>query len=260
MIYFAHRGASAHAPANSLPAFALAREAGCTHYELDVHLSKDGCLVVHHDYFLGTDTSCDREIKKATLDDIRRCRILHPFDKDIIVSPPLLREVLPVIMEELELLNIEIKNDGNVYPDIEEILWRRASMHGPEAVKKMLFSSFDYPTLQRLHKIAPAAKIGLLTREFEPQKARNINAYSVHMNKTRITKEIVDLCHAENRKVFVYTVNDQYTARSLERIGVDGIFTDDPALFLPQRKTLPEELQERYAPLKLSKTTKIPSR
>ena len=106
------------------------------------------------------------------------------------------------------------------------------------------------PPLQRLHKIAPAAKIGLLTREFEPQKARNINAYSVHMNKTRITKEIVDLCHAENRKVFVYTVNDQYTARSLERIGVDGIFTDDPALFLPQRKTLPEELQEKYTPLK----------
>ena len=255
MIYFAHRGASAHAPANSLPAFALAREEECTHYELDVHLTKDGCLVVHHDYYLGTDTSCNREIKDITLNDLKQCRILHTFDKSLMVRPPLLREVLPVIMEELELLNIEIKNDGGVYSGIEEVLWNRVSTHGPEAVKKILFSSFDYPTLQRLRKIAPAAQIGLLTREFEPQKARNIGAYSVHMNKTRITKEIVDLCHVEGRKVFVYTVNDKYTAHSLERIGVDGIFTDDPGLFLPRRKALPEPLQQKYTPLKLSKTT-----
>lgn len=258
MRYFAHRGASAAAPANTLPAFALAREAGCTCYELDVHLSRDGELVVHHDYNLGPDTSCCRDIKDVTLADLDRCRVLHSFDKAIVVRPPLLREVLPVITEELEMLNIEIKNDGGVYPGIEEILWRDISSFGPEAVKKILFSSFDYPTLQRLRKIAPGAQIGLLTRLFEPQKARNLGAYSVHMNKTRITKEIVDLCHEEGRKVFVYTVNDKYTARSLERIGADGIFTDNPALFLPGAATLPEELCEKYTPVKLSKKTKIP--
>lgn len=258
MIYFAHRGASALAPGNSLPAFALARQEGCTHYELDVHLSKDGCLVVHHDYFLGTDTSCNKQIKDITFADLEHCRILHSFDKDMIVRPPILMEVLPVIVEDLELLNIEIKNDDNVYPDIEKILWQRASVYGPEAMKKLLFSSFDYPTLQRLRKIAPTAKIGLLTRMFEPQTARNINAYSVHMNKTRITKEIVDICHAEGRKVFVYTVNDKYTARSLERIGVDGIFTDNPGLFLPRQNELPPQLCEKYTPLKLSKKTRIP--
>ncbi len=258
MIYFAHRGASALAPANSLPAFALARQQGCTHYELDVHLSKDGCLVVHHDYFLGTDTSCNKQIKDVTFDDLEHCRILHSFDKDLVVRPPVLLEVLPVIVEDLELLNIEIKNDDNVYPDIEKIIWQRASVYGPEAMKKMLFSSFDYPTLQRLRKIAPTAQIGLLTRMFEPQTARNINAYSVHMNKTRITKEIVDICHAEGRKVFVYTVNDKYTAHSLERIGVDGIFTDNPGLFLPGKHELPPQLCEKYTPLKLSKKTRIP--
>lgn len=258
MKYFAHRGASAHAPANSLPAFALAREAGCTCYELDVHLSKDGRLVVHHDYNLGTDTSCVRDIKDITLDDLEHCRILHSFDKSMVVRPPLLREVLPVIMEELEILNIEIKNDGGVYPDIEKILWRRLDAFGPDAMKKMLFSSFDYPTLQRLRRIAPQAQIGLLTRLFEPQLARNLNACSVHMSKTRITKEIVDICHGEGRKVYVYTVNDKYTARSLERIGVDGIFTDNPETFLPQSRSLPQQLCEKYTPLRLSKKTQIP--
>lgn len=258
MKYFAHRGSNAHMPANSLPAFALAREAGCTCYELDVHLSKDQCLVVHHDYNLGVDTTCARDIKDVTLDDLHQCRILHSFDKALIVRPPLLSEVLPVIIEELEILNIEIKNDGGVYPGIEKILWDRLNIFGPEALKKILFSSFDYPTLQRLRKIAPGAQIGLLTRLFEPQKARNINAASVHMSKTRITREIVDICHGEGRKVYVYTVNDKYTARSLERIGVDGIFTDNPEIFLPHASALPQELCEKYTPLKLSKKTKIP--
>ena len=258
MIYFAHRGASALAPENSLPAFALARQQGCTRYELDVHLSKDGCLVVHHDYYLGTDTTCANDIKDITLDDLEHCRIVHSFEKEIVVRPPLLREVLPVIVEDLEMLNIEIKNDDNVYPGIEKVIWERASSFGPEALKKMLFSSFDYPTLQRLRKIAPGARIGILTRMFEPQKAHNLDVYSVHMNKTRITKEIVDICHAEGRKVFVYTVNDKYTARSLERIGVDGIFTDNPGLFLPGKHELPPQLCEKYTPLKLSKKTRIP--
>ncbi len=258
MKYFAHRGASAHAPANTLPAFALAREAGCTRYELDLHMSKDGQLIVYHDYNLGAHTSSQRDIKDMRLEDIRRCRIIHSFDPALNVHPPLLREVLPVVVEDLDTLNIEIKNDDNIYPGIEEILWKEIHPLGPGVLKKILFSSFDYPTLQRLRKIAPQAHIGLLTRLFEPQKAHNLNAFSVHMNKTRITKEIIDICHSEGREVYVYTVNDKYTARSLERIGADGIFTDDPAVFLPQVTTLPEELCEKYTPLKLSKKTQFP--
>ena len=58
--------------------------------------------------------------------------------------------------------------------------------------------------------------------------------------------------------MFVYTVNDQYTMRSLERIGVDGIFTDCPNLFLKQKEMLPKDLIEKYTPLKLSKKTRFP--
>ena len=256
MIIFAHRGASALAPANSLPAFALARQQGATHYELDVHLSKDGQLVIHHDYNLGTDTICPLDIKQAVLSDITASRILHDFDSDLIVRPPLLREVIPVIMEELELLNIEIKNDDNVYPGIEKILWNRVKSFGPEAMDKILFSSFDYPTLQRLRRLAPQARIGLLTRFFEPQKVLSLKAESVHINQTRITQEMIDWCHEHGVRVFVYVVNDKYTARQLERKGVDGIFTDNPGLFLPARATLPTDMKAQYVPLKLSRRTR----
>jgi len=256
MLYFAHRGASAHAPENSLPAFALARQMGATCYELDVHLSKDKQLVVHHDYTLDTDTTSVLNIKDAVFSDIAACRILHKFDPDLMVRPPLLREVVPVIMEELDLLNIEIKNDDNIYPGIEKILWKRIAEFGPEAVHKILFSSFDYPTLCRLRRLAPQARIGLLTRFFEPQKVISLQAESVHISQSRITQEVIDWCHANSKRVFVYTVNDKYTARQLERKGVDGIFTDMPELFLPRRSALPKEMKEQYIPVRLSKKTK----
>lgn len=232
MIYFAHRGESAHAPANSLAAFALARQNGATCYELDVHLSKDKQLVVHHDYNLGTDTSCDLDIKDATLSDLRACYLVHHFDADLVVHPPLLPEVMHVISDELQLVNIELKNDDNCYPGIEQVVWHYIQELGPQALKTILFSSFDFPTLQRLRCLAPHAQIGLLTRRFDPEEAQSLNAYSVHMNKTRITAEIIRTCHAQNRRVFVYTVNTIEEEQKLAQMGVDGIFTDDPALFL----------------------------
>ena len=229
MIYFAHRGASASAPANTLPAFALARQQGAAHYELDVHLTRDGQLVVHHDYQIG-----GRLIAQMTAAEVKQYVINAPQDGSFTAEVPLLREVFPVVADDLQLLNIEIKNDDNVYPGIEEAVWEAVQDFVPHSLHKLLFSSFDYPTLYRLRELAPKAQIGLLTRLFEPQQAHNLHAYSVHMNHTRITKEIIDICHRENRRVFLYTVNDRYTAQKLAQLGADGIFTDKPSLFLPR--------------------------
>lgn len=232
MIYFAHRGASAYAPANTLPAFALARQQGAVCYELDVHLTKDGQLVVHHDYYIGGEELPANQIKNMTAAQITKVPLKHAFGADIPAYIPLLREVFPVIIDDLQLLNIEIKNDNNVYPGIEQAVWNAVQDFVPYALDKLLFSSFDYSTLRRLRHIAPQAQIGLLTRLFEPQKAHNLHAYSVHINQTRITKEIIDTCHQAGRRVFVYTVNDQYSASKLAQLGADGIFTDKPDLFL----------------------------
>ena len=121
---------------------------------------------------------------------------------------------------------------------------------------RILFSSFDYPTLQRLRRLAPHAHIGLLTRFFEPQKVLSLKAESLHISQTRITQEIIDWCHQNKVRVFVYTVNDRYTARQLARKGVDGIFTDVLDLFLPPRAVLPREMKSKYIPVRLSKKTR----
>ena len=223
MIYFAHRGASSKAPANSVAAFKLARQQGATHYELDVHATQDGHLVVQHDYTVGRGPHRVSEFTYGQLQSF--CA------KNGLACPALLEEILPIVRPEIKLLNIEIKNDDNVYSGIEEILLRHLQQHAAQWMDNILISSFDFPTLRRLRALDPDIKIGLLTRAFDPQFPCELHAYSVHINHTRLTAPIVQACHAENQKVFVYTVNDPALAQQLANLGVDGIFTDDITIF-----------------------------
>ena len=224
MIYFAHRGASKQAPANSKEAFALARKQGASCYELDVHLTRDGRLPVQHDYTVG---NTEHRVQEFTWPQLQAfCA------ENGIACPALLEDVLPVVRPELACLNVELKNDDNVYPGIEKALLDLLHTCAADLLPKILFSSFDVSTLQRLRTLAAQANIGLLTRAFDPEQARALNARSVHINQTRVTAQMVQACHAENRKVFVYTVNTLAAAQQLEQMGVDGIFTDVPELFL----------------------------
>lgn len=232
MKYIAHRGASAYMPHNSLPAFALAREMGATCYELDVHLTKDQFLVVHHDYSLKETTGSDVLIKDLSSADLKKYPLKHAYGPDIQTFVPLLKDVIPVIEEEMELVNMELKNDGNVYPGIEAFLLTKLNLYSPELVPKTLFSSFDYETLLRLRQMDKNIHIGMLCREFDLQKALAVRACSVHMNQTRITPEIIKTCHDNGLKVCIYTVNTVQDAARLEVLGADAVFTDKIDLFV----------------------------
>ena len=229
MIYFAHRGANTQRVQNTVAAFALAQQQGATHYELDVHLLTDGQLAIHHDYTLLQTTGHDVMLKDLSSTDLIDYPLTNRFSADK-VTIPLLREVLPVISPGLELLNIELKNDGNCYPGIEKRLLSFLQDY-PHLTHKILFSSFNYDTLQRLRALCPQARIGLLTRQFEVQKALDLGAESVHINHIRFTPQIADICRANQLKVYCYTVNEVQLARQLAAQGVAGIFTDDITVF-----------------------------
>lgn len=229
MIYFSHRGANTQRVQNTVEAFALAHAQGATHYELDVHLLKDGALAVHHDYSLVNTAGVEVQLKNLTAADLQQYPLKNPFtDKPAYV--PLLADVISVIAPGAELINIELKNDGNIYPGLEETLLRVLPQN---FLSRILFSSFDYDTLARLRALAPHARLGLLTRKFNVQQALALGAQSVHMNHIRFTPEIARVCHAHGLNVYCYTVNDVALARQLAQQGVDGIFTDDITLFKP---------------------------
>lgn len=231
MIYFAHRGASAEAVQNTLPAFRRAQELGASCYELDVHLTKDGVLVVHHDYSLLSAAEADVHIKDVTFAELQTYPLQNAFN-DERVFVPRLKDVLPVIASGLDTVNIELKNDGNVYCGIEEKLLTLLQNNFPEILPKTLFSSFDYGTLVRLRALDKNARIGLLTRAFDVTAAQALGAESVHLNHTRFTPQIARVCRENSLKIYLYTVNDAAEAARLAAEGADGIFTDKIGMFV----------------------------
>ena len=231
MIYFAHRGASSQQVQNTSAAFLRARQLGASCYELDVHLTQDRQLVVHHDYSLLATAGKDLKIGEVPLSVLQSVPLLNRFDQQV-VYVPLLTEVLPLIEPGLQLLNIELKNDENRYSGIEEELLKVLSVHFPQLLSKTLFSSFDYNTLSRIRQLDKNARIGLLTRSFDVSQAISLGAESVHLNYTRFTPQTAEICHTHGLKTYLYTVNETVLAEKLRQQGADGIFTDCIDLFV----------------------------
>jgi len=229
MIYFAHRGASSLAVQNTLPAFEKARSLGAQYYELDVHLTADGQLAVHHDYSLKDTAGVDVQIGSLTSAELKKIPLKNTFGGEP-VFVPLLEEVLPVVAPDLTLLNIELKNDDNRYPGVEKVLLECLQKFPPLSAK-ILFSSFDYDTLARLRALDKNARIGQLTRTFDVLQAVNLQAESVHISYTRVSPQLVACCHQNQLNVYCYTVNECAQAQQLAVLGVDGIFTDCIQLF-----------------------------
>lgn len=228
MIYFAHRGASAQRVQNTVESFAFAQKQGATHYELDVHLLKDGQLAVHHDYSLLESAGQDVALYDLASTDLANFPLINPFTSTK-VTVPLLQEVLPVITPGLQLLNIELKNDDNRYPGIEGKLLDLLRQY-PHLSSKILFSSFDYDSLVRLRAAAPQARIGLLTRQFDVTQALALRAESVHINHTRLTAQIVQTCHDNGLKVYAYTIHTPTQLAQVAALGADGVFTNEITL------------------------------
>ena len=216
MLIIAHRGASAYAQENTLQAFELAFKLGSTWLETDIQRSNDGVLVLYHDYNLKND----KKIKDCTFNYLKKFNV------------PTLADLLKITPENLTL-NLEIKNDDNIYPNIEKQILEEINIAKNIKKEQILISSFDVPTLQKIRVLDKQINIGVLTRNFDVKIPLSLNAKSVNISVKRVTKKIVDICHKNGLKVLVYTVNDLQTYHKLKTWSTDGIFSDNPVLALP---------------------------
>lgn len=216
MLVIAHRGASAFAQENTLKAFALAFKLGAAWLETDVQRSKDGVLVLYHDYCLKNG----RQIKDLTFSELAKNNV------------PTLTDLLKITPENFTL-NLEIKNDNNIYFGIEKQIL--AEIKKAKNIKKenIFISSFAVESLQKIRALDKQINIGVLTRNFDIKIPLSLKAKSVNISVKRVTKNIIDTCHKNNLKVLVYTVNDYQTYQKLKQWNTDGIFSDNPVLALP---------------------------
>ena len=242
-LIIAHRGASGEAPENTLAAFRLAMDAGADMIEMDLHQSKDGSLVVCHDFKLHRTARSRKSVKQLTLKELKSLdvgRWFHPrFSGETI---PTLEEVLKLVKSRVRL-NIEIKRGSPFYPGIEERLVELLeSFHTAESV---LVSSFDDRALEKIHALAPKTPIGLLAEKGNikqlMQKANALSVFSMNLSTQLTTPAFVQEAHRHNFQVYVYTINQVRLMNYYLLMGVDGIFTNSPdrlAHLLERQKNL----------------------
>ncbi len=235
MKIISHRGASAYAPENTLKAFRLAVEMGSRDFEFDVHRTKDGILVVHHDYSLLKTSGRDVKIADLAWAELKRINVAFHYRPDrAFQRVPRLEEVIDVIEPAADWLNFEVKNDGNVYPGIEEQLLDFINSR-PGLFAKAVVSSFDHGTLKRFRELSHDLKLaflghGLSTVLLLPaiRRARAVRAVNFHMALRLAFKTNVSRIRKAGFNVCIYTVNTGKDARRMQAIGVDGIFTNHP--------------------------------
>ena len=209
-LLIAHRGMPRLAPENTMPSFMLALEAGADGIELDVHASRDGIVVVHHDPVLADGLG----IADVTLARLRE-------ETDV----PTLEEVCGLVRGRAELF-VEVKGAG-----IEQIVLD--VMRGYDG--RFAIHSFDHGLIARIHVIDPSIRLGVLFEETPHDVAtlmRSTGALDVWPHAALVTQELVDEIHAAGGRVITWTVNDTGVAVRLASLGVDGLCGDDVRLLV----------------------------
>lgn len=211
-----HRGASGHAPENTLASFALAVEMGADLVECDVHLSADGVPVVIHDETL------DRTTAGAGLVQAHTARQLAAL------GVPTLDELLTWAASRVPV-SIEIKHGPLYYDGLVE---RTVDLVRAHAMPDRAFViSFDHFALRRVKELEPTIACGALfgARPVDgPAIARACRADALLPHWAFATRDVVDQAHAAGLAVSVWTCNDDVSIGAALAAGVDGIATDYP--------------------------------
>lgn len=225
LFVYAHRGASAEAPENTLAAFRRAVDAGADGIELDVHLASDGVPVVIHDETLERTTDGTGAVAA------QRAARLQTLDAGSWFSPHFAGEPLPTLEETLRLLagrlriNLEVKESRSGLAVLDLL---RAF---PAA--DVVISSFDHALLTALRRTAPDLPLAVLLEagnwRHALARAATLRACAFHAHVDLVSRPLLAACRRLQLPVFAWTVDDAGQARALARIGVAGLFTNDPA-------------------------------
>ena len=231
-LIIAHRGASAHAPENTMAAFNMALDMGADGIELDVMLSQDQELVVIHDDTVDRTTNGSGRVKDFSY------RTLKDLDAGKTFAERFSGEHVPNLKEVFEqlggkfLINVELKNYASPFDDLTNKVIDLIESY--DLVDSVILSSFNPLNLSRAFKRNPAIRRGLLTFPkalgslLRGPVGRLFPYDALHPYFADVNKRMVDHMHAIGRQVNVWTVDDPIEIRLLTQLGVDMIICNDP--------------------------------
>ncbi|HEX8728933.1 MAG TPA: glycerophosphodiester phosphodiesterase family protein [Ktedonobacterales bacterium] len=242
VLCYAHRGARAAAPENTLLAFALAFDLGAEAIECDVQRSRDGQLVIIHDGTVDRTTDGTGPVAEQRFAEMRTLNAGARWRPPQRI--PTLDETLALVRERGGALNLEIKGESvaESVGTAEAVAPVLAALD-PAFLPRILISSFEHPALTLLKQRLPDLRIGALYGTdwkggdlIAPALA--LHAEAIHPGVNLVTRELVRRAHDAGLRVNVWTANRWSTIRKLLAWEVDGLFSDHPDRVIRARAAL----------------------
>ncbi|MEU7381114.1 MULTISPECIES: glycerophosphodiester phosphodiesterase family protein [unclassified Streptomyces] len=219
-----HRGVMGVEPENTLRSFVAAQQAGLDVIELDLHLSKDGALVVMHDDEVDRTTDGSGAIADKTLAELRS------LDAGRGERIPVFEEVLDAVRTPLQA---EIK-------DVAAARALAGVLHERDLVSRVEVSSFHDEAITEIARLVPGVRTALVASRYGAdvvERATAAGAATVCLNIRRLTLEIVEQAREADLRIIGWVVNTLDHLRLVRALELDGATTDYPEIKLTGRFT-----------------------
>jgi glycerophosphoryl diester phosphodiesterase len=210
-----HRGVMGVEPENTLRSFRRAAQAGHDQVELDLHLSKDGALIVMHDAEVDRTTDGSGLVRDLTLAEIRG------LDAGLGERVPVFEEVLEAVRRPIQA---EIK-DTAAARVLAGVLRERGE------TERVSVLSFHDEALAEIRTLLPGVRTVLVAEELGPHivpRAQAVGARLVSLDLRQLNLDTVRRCHDAGIKVMAWTVNTAQDWALARALGLDGAATDLP--------------------------------
>ena len=237
----AHRGGAGLWPEASLLAFRQALGLGVDFLEFDLHMTRDGELVVIHDATLDRTTTGQGAVRGLTLAELAAARI-RARDGSVTDEP------VPTVAELLDLAapapvgilpEIKVGADGRPYPGIEEKVLAR--LRSRDMLGRATVQAFEASTIRRLLALEPGARTMLLVSRARVQRehaapreavrwAKDLGATDLGMDHRIVDAAVVAEARKAGIRLSVWTVNEETDLYRMITLGVDVVMTDRPDL------------------------------
>jgi len=238
-LFAAHRGGAALWPENSLLAFGNALALGVDYLELDVHLSRDGEVMVIHDATLERTTTGSGPVRERTAAELGTLRLKDRGGAVTAEPVPTLDQVVALAVAGKRQMLLEIKTDEQRrrYPGIEEKVFAVLDRH--RFISFAIVMSFEGETWRRLRQLRPDARTGALyssralpTPAIEPelQVLRQAGVVFVGLEQRTVTADVARQARLAGLTLGVWTVNEREAIERFIGHGVGIVITDRPDL------------------------------
>ncbi|NWK85490.1 glycerophosphodiester phosphodiesterase [Staphylococcus sp. GSSP0090] len=237
ILLVAHRGLSTKYPENTRIALEAALNRSIDMLEIDIHRTLDDRIVVIHDNTIDRTSNGKGKVSAFTLPTLRQYDFGiskgKAFKGQTIME---LDDVLAMVKAATQKLLIELKQP-KLYPGIEmEVLNKLESFDMPK--EKVIIQSFDQQVIQKIHNLKVGYELGVLISKrkywYRVPNFKKIGNYAQYINPqfSLVNEAFLKKAKKHGLMVMPYTVNDYEIANRLISLGVDGLISDNPEIFI----------------------------